>query len=43
LPFKCNLQRYTEAALKGLDRETTPLVVTFANKAGLCTLNQVDP
>jgi hypothetical protein len=45
LPFKCNLQRYTEEALRLL-ASSAPEWCTLMGAdttVGLCRLNQVDP
>jgi hypothetical protein len=45
LPFKCNLQRYTEAPHSGSVFFPLPdgTAILHALEVGLCTLNQVDP
>jgi hypothetical protein len=54
LPFKCNLQRYSEESLfmATLLMEVVPAEMAFVlhsanpltgDTVGLCTLNQVDP
>jgi hypothetical protein len=44
LPFKCNLQRYSEGKLTLEDKSNTKVLIKATPaEVGLCTLNQVDP